>query len=332
MYVQSCGVSQDYRWVTNTDNGQYHEEPPIAHQVNHLIDPDAHSIVLKRLDHKLILLVTGLETRDRTDDRHRKIRNSIAWVGENSDDNPVLQALTVQSLRDELKLQIDAAVTSGGKDGFEVKWSDIEKLIPQGISGKKEPINQRKVGNLSDRKKALSDEIAELKYFPDEAEFLVVATEVNSKNGFVKDKVWRGLSSKINSTDEDWEDGNPGIAIKPHKKKLRIVGLIFMLCVIVLLVKVLIFANQSSQIKNQNLRKENQELEFRNQKLKNENKGIAVQLKDKNTQWANLQTVVDNLEKQKRDLEIQVNDLQVQVEALESPDVTRQNQTTRSPS
>jgi len=275
------------------------------------------------------LLVTGLETSDRTDDRHRKIRNSIAWVGENSDDNPVLQALTVQALRDELKLQIDSAVTSGGKDGFEVKWSDIEKLIPQGISGKKEPINQRKIGNLSDRKKALSDEIAELKCFPDGEEFLVVAIEVNSKNGFVKDKVWRGLSSKINSKDEDWEDENPVSDRKPHEKKLIIVGLIFLLCFNLWLGKQLILPDQSSQIKNQNLRKENQELEFINQKLNNENKGIEVQLKDKKTQWANLQTAVDNSEKQKRDLEIQVNHLQVQVQALESPDVTRQNQTTR---
>ena len=287
MYVQSCGVSQDYRWVTNTDNGQFDEEPPIAHQVNHLIDPDAHSIVLKRLDHKLILLVTGLETSDCTDDRHRKIRNSVAWVGENSDDNPVLQALTVQALRDELKLQIDSAVTSGSKNGFEVNWSDIEKLIPQGISGKKEPKKQCKVGNLSGMKKALSEEIAELKCFPDGQEFLVVATELNSKNGFVKDKVWRALSSKINSKNEDWEDVNLGSAINPLKKILGILALIFLVCLNLWLLKQLIFIDQNSQIQNQNLRKENQELEFINQNLKNENQGVEVQLKDKNTQLAN---------------------------------------------
>ena len=127
MYVQSGGVSQDYCWLTNTDKDQCQQEPDFLNQVNSLIDPDAHSIVLARLNGQLILLVTGLETSNRTDNHHRKISNSIAWVGEKSDE-PFLKTLTVQALRDELKQRIDAAVISRGQDGFEVKWSDLERF------------------------------------------------------------------------------------------------------------------------------------------------------------------------------------------------------------
>lgn len=348
LYVQSRGVSQDYHWVTNTENSQCREEPPIRHQVNDLIDPDAHSIVLEQFDDKLILLVTGLETSNRTDDRHRKIRNSIAWVGEKSDDELVLQALTVKALRDELRPKIDDAVTSGGKDGFEVKWSELENLTLQTIHGEKEPEEKPKIGNLAQRKEDLADEIAQLKCFPDREGFLVVATEVNNKNGFVKAGVWRGLSSKINLEDEDWEDINLVVNRKSvseqHEKKIVMLALIISLCLNIWLVQQLMFGEQSQQIKNQNLRKENQELELKNPNLNNDNKGIEIQVKDKNTQWFNLQiavdalqkqgvnwqTTVDDLHKQKRDLEIQVHHLESQVQALESPGVTCQNQTTRS--
>ncbi|MBD0264905.1 MAG: hypothetical protein ICV78_19925 [Tolypothrix sp. Co-bin9] len=76
IYIQSCGVSQDYRWLKIIEKDQrlekpFRKDPPIPDQVKSLIDTDAHSIVLSRFNNKLILLVTGLGTSQRADDRDR---------------------------------------------------------------------------------------------------------------------------------------------------------------------------------------------------------------------------------------------------------------------
>ena len=124
----------------------------------------------------------------------------------------------------------------------------------------------QKFGNLSERKK-LADEIAQLKSFPTNKEgFLIVVTDVNTKKGLEKAEVWRGLSSLINSENENSEDRNQAVSKQEFRWQKNnnyysiIIALFISVAINIVLLLQLFVSDQSPHIENQNLRKENQEL------------------------------------------------------------------------
>lgn len=62
-----------------------------------MVDSDDFSVVICRSNGQLSLLVTALESLHRIDNRTRRIRNSVLWVGDNSDE-ATLRSLSIQAL------------------------------------------------------------------------------------------------------------------------------------------------------------------------------------------------------------------------------------------
>lgn len=117
IYIQSCGKSQDhdYAWLKIEDNDR--QEPEIPHALKaikpeELIDSQNPSIILARSGGYLLLLATALDTQDgRTDFMGRQIRNSIAWVEEDSSvSRQLFRKLAIQALKGKLKDDIQQAV------------------------------------------------------------------------------------------------------------------------------------------------------------------------------------------------------------------------------
>jgi nitric oxide reductase large subunit len=177
IYVQSRGFSQDYDycWLP--------EVPPILRQyrINDLIQSESPSVVLGRYDNKLLLLVTGLEASERTDFQGRKIRNSVAWVGEDSEANEhKLRAIAASSLRGLLDTDLDKAVKFGGESGFEVFFDTISHL-----------------------------KVDEVRHFDAKLESKIGKNSEYLRNDALKQaNVWRGLSNLVQG--EGW--------LEPYKK------------------------------------------------------------------------------------------------------------------
>lgn len=225
IYVNSRGESQDedYCWLKITQDRQPSEIPfflakPIQTEagdqvrISDLIQSEAPSVVLARKNGNLILLVTGLDSSERRDFVGRKIRNSVAWLGGNSDE-PYLRGLAAKALREKdwLKDKVDKAVTFGGEYGFQVAFEEISELS-EGKVGNNFVDSQDKVGKNSQtlrkvgkNSQVLREKLAlELEQYelPKEDGPLVVVTGIQEESALKNAGVWRGLSSLVQS--EQW--------------------------------------------------------------------------------------------------------------------------------
>ncbi|KYC36115.1 hypothetical protein WA1_40975 [Scytonema hofmannii PCC 7110] len=202
IYVQSRGFSQDYDycWLP--------EVPPILRQyrINDLIQSESPSVVLGRYDNKLLLLVTGLEASERTDFQGRKIRNSVAWVGEDSEANEQkLRAIAAYALRGLLDTDLDKAVKFGGDSGFEVCFDTISHFKVDEVK----LFNAKLESKIGKNSEYLRNDIAyelEERCLPKGNSFnnipLVVVTGIKSVNALKQANVWRGLSNLVQG--EGW--------------------------------------------------------------------------------------------------------------------------------
>lgn len=221
IYVQSRGFSQDedYRWL-KIDRGESAkiEIPPISIDVSKLIDNDTPSVLLTRLPQQLLLLlITGIEPEGRIDFLDRQIRISVAWVGDNSEED-ILRHLAIRALKEQdridyslsseysLTQEIDKAITLAGDYGFEVSPSLMEQLVSQYTStsllSHQPPNPTRKIGpNLPKLKNELAEELLNC-HLPRETAPLVVVTGIKKRETLESHGVWRSLSSLIDT--EDW--------------------------------------------------------------------------------------------------------------------------------
>ncbi len=314
IYVQSRGVSQGYRWLKLTGEGQERVDPPLIDKVNVFLDSDDFSLVLGRFNGKLILLVTGLETSQRTDNRTRKIRNSVAWVGENSDE-PVLRTLAIQALKDELRATIDSAVQSGGKEGFEVPFRERPKLTPIGINGNLQTSKVKKIGNLEELKTELVKELSQCS-LPERDGILVVVSGLNKREDFEKAGVWWGLSNIIDSEDTEYlkysvnqdSENLINFLFRKFKQLRKGIAPAFLLLMLItslavnglLYQKLAAVPNQQKQLEA--LKKDNEELENKlnslEQKLKvntDKNNNLQKQLNLKDEQVNKYQNVLEDV-------------------------------------
>ncbi|NES04391.1 MAG: hypothetical protein F6K22_17070, partial [Okeania sp. SIO2F4] len=104
IYVQSRGVSQDYdyQWkkISFDSNQEDIYYPPLVEEFQHLLDLNALSLLLVRSGDKLLLLVRDISSQGK-DYRDRTIRNSVAWIGEDQDEQ-ILRALAIRGLQSVL--------------------------------------------------------------------------------------------------------------------------------------------------------------------------------------------------------------------------------------
>ncbi|MBD1804634.1 hypothetical protein H6F98_03980 [Microcoleus sp. FACHB-SPT15] len=349
IYVQSGGVAQEHDYCWLDENHNIVEAHPLVKKAKDLIESEAFSVVLARNSDKLLLLVTGLKASERKDYRGRTIRNSVAWIAQDTDENePTLRAIAAHALLGFLEKDIDGAVKSGGEKGFEVSFDQI-KTLPEGRidQSKSEPLNspqkEKKIGRTSDNlKKELASDLKQYCLPRQEPEHksdnqlfvpLVVVTGIQDKETLQKAGVWRGLSSLVNSNSQNWEDmkaySNPA-----HKGLFQFLPdfinpgttpkLLILVIIISLSVNIWLYQQVGGQDRIRNLENQvqnlyAQKLDLENQvhPLKTQVHDLEIQAQNKRTQRADLQTDVQDLQTQKRDLETQVQGLENQVQALE---------------
>lgn len=218
IYILSRGTtsSQGFSWRKITGEGEKPTEPNIPPEFNSLIDANSpysllSSLVLGRCNGKLILYIAGLEASERRDNHQRKIYNSVVCIGQNADDEALIQTLTVKALQDELSDILNNVVKSSSDGSVEISShkliDEFQKLNTSATHGELSPTKIKKLGKLSqERKQQLAEEIAQLKYFPRKKNNLVVVTTISDKKDLENAGVWRGLSDKITLNNEQWED------------------------------------------------------------------------------------------------------------------------------
>ncbi|BAY26982.1 hypothetical protein NIES2100_68020 [Calothrix sp. NIES-2100] len=217
IYVQSRGLEKDYNWVTSKENNseEISDNIFIISRAINLIDAQDFSVVLLRLDDKLLLLVTGLLTQ-RQDINSRKIRNSIAWIGKNENE-PQLRQLAALALKNELEPKIDEAINNySGR--FEVNWNAIKQLIADETIQSEFLSAEEAQGQIAINSKARKQELAEklMKYrLPNEEGALVIVTGIKSKEALEADVIWRGLSSD-SRIQESWQHINKEVNYPPN--------------------------------------------------------------------------------------------------------------------
>lgn len=211
IYVQSRGDTPDYDYCWQP------EVPAIIkkNRINELIQSESPSVILARFNGNLLLLITSLESSERKDFQGRTIRNSVAWVGEDSEANErKIRAIASCALRDELRenlrAEIDNAVTFGSDYGFQVNFDTISHLaIEEVVSVYSFPANlDKKLGKNSQQQR---DELAyelEQHNLPSENAALLVVTGIKSESTLIQAGVWRGLSNLVQTG--GWKD--------PYKK------------------------------------------------------------------------------------------------------------------
>ncbi|NER40023.1 MAG: hypothetical protein F6J93_39860 [Oscillatoria sp. SIO1A7] len=220
IYVQSRGRGQDedYCWLRVTsENSQDLEVPAAIAKVSHLIQSESPSLVLARYDRELLLLLTGMEAKERTDLRGRKIRNSVAWVVEDSEENEQkLRAIAANYLQELLSDNIDKAIQFGGEYGFEVcDRAILEMETIEKASNGDTKLECRLGKNSEDLRELLAYEL-ESRRLPEDNGPLVVVTGIKSESTLKEAGVWRGLSNlvKPDSVKADrWKE--------PYKKSLE---------------------------------------------------------------------------------------------------------------
>lgn len=260
IYVQSRGKAQDHDhcWLEVTKDAQTQISPPALKEIKpeELIDSQRPSIILARSGKHLVLLVMALKAKDaRLDFMGRQIRNSVAWVEENTPDKErLLRRIAIRALNGKLVKDVDDAVTSEADSmyGFEAKFDKLRtignSLDSQDVNSEEANLDIAKFGNNS---KKLKDElISELTRYAlpissDDIQIFVVDTTLKSLGGLKAKEVWRGLSSRVES--EDWmkfdvpKSGEPNP--KDSKKKLLIGVVALLLVGIIAAVTVSISAN-----------------------------------------------------------------------------------------
>ena len=223
IYVQSCGIAQKhgYCWL-GEDSQKRVDEPEQVKKIQHLIDSEAHSLILARGDSdELLLLVTGFTASERKDFMGRTILTSVAWVGK-KDDEGKLRAIAVRalqsfrgedSLNDIISKAVQPDTTEGVSDavqpdtteGFKVKFESLaaEKLAKTVEVKNKEPNLTMKIGIADNRAGELKEDLKEYK-LPGKKGPLVVYTGSKNQSALEEAKVWRGLSSLVQN--ENWDE------------------------------------------------------------------------------------------------------------------------------
>ncbi|MCT7974307.1 hypothetical protein [Laspinema olomoucense] len=211
IYVKSRGVSKGYSWVNQNDEI---DNPPLFAEGIKIVDTDDFSLVLYRLEGQLSLLITGLETKDRTDNRTRRIRNSVLWVGGDSDEE-TLRKIAIKALEVKLANEVDQAVVDSKDNdkGFTVTFFSLQ---PQNLVNSKNldryTDDCHKIGNLSAFKEELISHLEKYSLPKQKEGMLVVVSSTVSQSNLEQNQVWRGLSDTI--SDDEWID-RPVMGDKP---------------------------------------------------------------------------------------------------------------------
>lgn len=180
---------------------QRQQIPPFVYdeQIRLLRNELKFSVVLLRVGEQLSLLVTGLPAGKRKDYLNRNIRNSLACLGELSEER-VLRGIAVAALRGQLESLLDESITtsSAARGGFEAAPELVSRL--QGLVATGEENVQHPENRYGHNSEQLRDELAdelERERLPEREGVLAIVTTQVAPGKFAEAQVWRGLSDLI---------------------------------------------------------------------------------------------------------------------------------------
>ncbi|MGL4500779.1 MAG: hypothetical protein ACRCU2_17050, partial [Planktothrix sp.] len=203
IYVQSRGISKDYCWLSvNKNKTTSPELQDNFKPMFEMVDTNYFALVIYRGNGKLSLLVKGLKSPKRTDNRNRRIHNSVLWVADDSNEEEILRNIAIKALEEELEAKVDPAITENNEQGFNVNFEELKSLNFDPLDpAKKEDPDSPKIANLSACKTQLIDDLKKYRLPPDDGMLVVVCSTV-SKSSLERENVWRGLSDTISG--EHW--------------------------------------------------------------------------------------------------------------------------------
>ncbi|MBO3461013.1 hypothetical protein G7B40_040585 [Aetokthonos hydrillicola Thurmond2011] len=240
IYVESRTNHVDYYWVSrSTAPEKVNNVPRIIQSATKfnedkdlkLIHESEPSIVLLRSQGELLLLVSGLRTKRQDKDR-RYIRNSIAWITQDPEEELKLRKIAASVLNKNLLLPENVVSESPNSSGeyFEVNWQNIDELSRENIEATSDPPEQKgKIARFSEQRlQDLGDELKKYSLPARNGALVAVTTGFKPKAIFVKADVWRGLSNDTSLSDE-WEHisqiPTPIIPQKPKLNRNLLIGL-----------------------------------------------------------------------------------------------------------
>lgn len=241
IYVLSAGLyeGQDYFWQKITQAGQKPvEEPNLVKQFKFLLETEAYSILIGRESNRLILLVTGMKASKRRDYQGRTIRNSLALIFQDNQDNEQkIRGIAVLALEDKDKLQqeIDRAIQEDKtrECGFAVDYQIIDTLINTNKLVQTENSTVTKLPligkNSAENRKTIANNLKESlpqKKNPQESKALVVVTGIKAEDTLINVGVWRGLSSLVKKEQlTKYDPPNSAQKIFPSRQKTETLNL-----------------------------------------------------------------------------------------------------------
>lgn len=250
VYVQSAGFApdQDYTWLTYEEGICKQEKPEYLKELIYIVQSEAFSVVLACHNKNLILLVTGLQAKNRKDFHGRTIRNSVAWVG-SYEEKEKFRELAAEIILDSISEKkiwdyIDCSVKDvGNVYGYDfdserlIELLDKEKVeIKKAIPAKYEEIRKRNFKNKQIAKNnpsRMEDLAYDLIYCDDkifdnmlsrDSSIIIAVTDKKSKDKFIEKKVWRGLSNLVDN--EEW--------LHINQKKTNYIFIILFVIIIIL--------------------------------------------------------------------------------------------------
>lgn len=211
IYMQSRGSSPDFDYTWQP------EVPSFLSRLSGYIQSESPSVVLCRFDGRLFLLVTSLESPTKRDFTGRIIYHSVAWIGDESDDNErLLRAISVEALQGVLSSKVDKLVDLDRKTGFTFREDDFQRLgnsILQEGAIENSPLDDLEITpkiakNSQNRKDDLAFELKRFRLPTKSAnstnyQLLVVVTGIKSEDSLAQSNIWRSLSSLVQS--ENWK-------------------------------------------------------------------------------------------------------------------------------
>lgn len=221
IYIQSRGKNQDedYRWLKIKENEHFSKTPDFLLQSLDnlsvkpvdLIESQKFSIILVKSPRYFCLLITGLKAKEnRTDFQGRRIRNSLFWICDTTkiqNAEAKVRSLLIRALNGDLEQEIDSAIVSGGKYGFEVEQSCLEQLLLNSPLLPKNNQSENVCCKIGSNSQLLRQELAsELQTYslPDRNGLSILVTSIKSASALKEANVWRGLSNRIK--DEEFEE------------------------------------------------------------------------------------------------------------------------------
>lgn len=263
-YIQSRGKNQDkdYRWLRVKSNEYYPENPdfllqPIKNlslRPIDLIESQKFSLILVAKKNDYYLLITGLESKTRTDFMGRSLRNSLFFVGKKDSNNIEIRSLLIRALRGEIDGEIDKVISDGDQYGFEVDYTNLKQLLNSTLAI--ENIYQTdlrcKIGNNCDY---LREELAlelESNVLPDREGLLVLVSSIKSASSLKTTGVWRGLSNRVES--EKFEKYG-SLDIKTNQAQKKTIWLLIAIAIVIIiaiLITVKLVPLKQSQIEKLN--------------------------------------------------------------------------------